>query len=63
MAVESGLADAAHVAVRPLDAADMSREVVVAWRAGSTRATEGRLLAEVFAASRAAPCIPAAETL
>lgn len=48
MAVASGLADAAHVTVRPLDAAGMSREVVVAWRAGSTRATEGRLLAEVF---------------
>jgi LysR family hydrogen peroxide-inducible transcriptional activator len=63
MAVESGLADAAHVTVRPLDAADMSREVVVAWRAGSTRATEGRLLAEVFATSRAAPCIPAAGAL
>jgi LysR family hydrogen peroxide-inducible transcriptional activator len=63
MAVESGLADAAHVTVRPLDAADMSREVVVAWRAGSTRATEGRLLADVFAQSRAAPCIPAAQAL
>jgi LysR family hydrogen peroxide-inducible transcriptional activator len=50
MAVEAGLADAAPVTVRPLDAEHMSREVVVAWRAGSTRAAEGRLLAEVFAA-------------
>jgi len=48
MAVEAGLADAAHVTVRPLDAEDSSREIVVAWRAGSSRALEGRLLAEVL---------------
>ena len=50
MAVESGLTDAALVTVRPLDAEHMSREIVVAWRAGSTRAAEGKLLAGVFAA-------------
>ena len=50
MAVESGLMDTAQVTVRPLDAEHMSREIVVAWRAGSTRAAEGRLLADVFAA-------------
>jgi LysR family transcriptional regulator, hydrogen peroxide-inducible genes activator len=50
MAVEAGLAAAAGLAVRPLDADHPSREIVVAWRAGSTRAAEGRLLAEVFAA-------------
>lgn len=49
MAVEAGLADAAQVSVRPLGPQPASREIVVAWRAGSTRATEGRLLAEVFA--------------
>ena len=49
MAVESGLTDAALVTVRPLDAEHMSREIVVAWRAGSTRAAEGKLLAGVFA--------------
>lgn len=49
MAVDAGLADEAGVAVRPLDADAASREIVVAWRAGSTRAAEGRLLAEVFA--------------
>ncbi len=48
MAVEAGLADAAQVTVRPLDAEDATREIVVAWRAGSTRAVEGRLLAEVL---------------
>ncbi|MGA0602576.1 hydrogen peroxide-inducible genes activator [Caulobacter sp. KR2-114] len=48
MAVEAGLADAAHVSVRPLDAEQASREIVVAWRAGSSRALEGRLLAEVL---------------
>jgi len=49
MAVEAGLAEAAQVAVRPLKPDLASREIVVAWRDGSTRATEGRLLAEVFA--------------
>jgi LysR family hydrogen peroxide-inducible transcriptional activator len=48
MAVEAGLASAAQITVRPLDADHASREIVVAWRAGSTRAAEGRLLAEVF---------------
>ena len=49
MAVEAGLARAAQVDVRPLAPDLASREIVVAWRAGSTRATEGRILAEVFA--------------
>lgn len=49
MAVAAGLARAAQVDVRPLAPALASREIVVAWRAGSARATEGRLLAEVFA--------------
>ncbi len=52
MAVESGLTAAARVGVRPLAAAHASREIVGAWRAGSTRATEGQLLAEVFGARR-----------
>jgi LysR family hydrogen peroxide-inducible transcriptional activator len=54
MAVEAGLARAAQVTVRPLDADNASREIVVAWRDGSTRAEEGRLLADVFATGRAA---------
>jgi LysR family hydrogen peroxide-inducible transcriptional activator len=49
MAVEAGLAEAAGIAVRPLAMADASRQIVVAWRAGSRRAAEGRLLAEAFA--------------
>jgi len=48
MAVNAGLTDAASVAVRPIDAPHPSREIVVAWRAGSNRAAEGRLLAEVL---------------
>lgn len=48
MAVSAGLADAAPVAVRPIDADHPSREIVIAWRAGSNRAVEGRLLAEVL---------------
>jgi len=52
MAVDAGLAAAAQIAVRPLVADRPIREVVVVWRGGSTRAQEGRLLAEVFSHSR-----------
>jgi LysR family hydrogen peroxide-inducible transcriptional activator len=48
MAVAAGLTDAAPVAVRPIAADHPSREIVVAWRAGSSRAAEGRLLAETL---------------
>src|SRR5689334_8431350 len=48
MAVDAGLTDAAPVTVRPIAAPHPSREIVVAWRAGSNRATEGRLLAELL---------------
>ena len=44
MAVEAGLARAAGVAVRPLKAY-AAREIVVAWRAGSARGAEARMLA------------------
>jgi LysR family hydrogen peroxide-inducible transcriptional activator len=36
------------VTMRPLQADHPSREIVVAWRAGSSRAGEGRLLAETL---------------
>jgi LysR family hydrogen peroxide-inducible transcriptional activator len=48
MAVSAGLAEAADVAVRPIDAENPTREIVVAWRAGSNRRAEGRLLADVL---------------
>lgn len=48
MAIEAGLTDAAPVAVRPIAAEHPNREIVVAWRAGSSRAAEGRLLAETL---------------
>jgi LysR family hydrogen peroxide-inducible transcriptional activator len=48
MAVEAGLAKSAQIAVRPLDADHANRQIVVAWRAGSTRAAECGLLVEVF---------------
>ncbi|HRD45284.1 MAG TPA: hydrogen peroxide-inducible genes activator [Caulobacter sp.] len=48
MAVAAGLTDHVNVATRPLQADHPSREIVVAWRAGSSRAAEGRLLAEVL---------------
>eukprot|EP01030_Chromulinospumella_sphaerica_P011865 gene11865-11661_t len=48
MAVEAGLTGQAPVTVRPLQAEHPSREIVVAWRAGSSRARDGRLLAETL---------------
>jgi LysR family hydrogen peroxide-inducible transcriptional activator len=51
MAVSAGLAEAAPVAVRPIAAEHPSREIVVAWRAGSNRGVEGRLLAETLKAT------------
>ncbi|WP_293897959.1 hydrogen peroxide-inducible genes activator [Phenylobacterium sp.] len=48
MAVSAGLAKAANIAIRPIDALNPSREIVVAWRAGSNRRAEGRLLAEAL---------------
>ncbi len=50
MAVEAGLAERALVTVRPLDTDHPSREIVVAWRAGSSRGVEGRLLADALRA-------------
>lgn len=48
MAVEAGLTETAPIAVRPIAAEHPTREIVVAWRAGSSRAAEGRLLAEAL---------------
>ncbi|WP_333585556.1 hydrogen peroxide-inducible genes activator [Phenylobacterium sp.] len=50
MAVEAGLTDQVAVAIRPLATAHPSREIVVVWRAGSSRAAEGRLLADIMRA-------------
>ena len=47
MAVEAGLARAAGVAIRPLRAY-AAREIVVAWRAGSTRGAEARMLTDAL---------------
>ena len=48
MAVEAGLADQAAVSVRHLGADAPHREIVVAWRKGSSRENEARLLAETL---------------
>jgi LysR family hydrogen peroxide-inducible transcriptional activator len=48
MAVRAGLADMPGVVVRPIAAKAPRREIVVAWRAGSSRAAEARLLAEAL---------------
>ena len=48
MAVQAGLADNPGVVIRPISAEAPRREIVVAWRAGSSRAAEARLLAEAL---------------
>ncbi|RZJ04879.1 MAG: hydrogen peroxide-inducible genes activator [Brevundimonas sp.] len=48
MAVRAGLADMPGVVVRPIAAEAPRREIVVAWRKGSSRAAEARLLAEAL---------------
>jgi len=48
MAVRAGLADNPAVVVRPISAEAPRREIVVAWRTGSSRETEARLLAETL---------------
>jgi LysR family hydrogen peroxide-inducible transcriptional activator len=47
MAVEAGLTDDAPVSVRPLDGG-AQRQVVIAWRAGSSRGAEAGLLADAL---------------
>ena len=48
MAVRAGLADMPGVVVRQISATAPRREIVVAWRTGSSRAEEARLLAEAL---------------
>lgn len=48
MAVEAGLADDKGVVIRRFAAEAPRREIVVAWRSGSSRAAEARLLAEAM---------------
>jgi LysR family hydrogen peroxide-inducible transcriptional activator len=47
MAVAAGLTDDAPVSVRPLTGG-ANRQVAVAWRAGSSRGAEAKLLAETL---------------
>ncbi len=48
MAVEAGLARGVPISVLQLDAEAPKREIVIAWRKGSSRGVEGQMLAEVF---------------
>jgi LysR family transcriptional regulator, hydrogen peroxide-inducible genes activator len=48
MAVRAGLADEAPIGIRRLATDHPSRQVVVAWRSGSSRCVEARLLAETL---------------
>jgi len=51
MAVEAGLTDSAPIAIRHLVDKAPSREIVVAWRAGSSREGDARLLADTLIAA------------
>ncbi len=48
MAVEAGLARGVPISVLHLSAETPQREIVTVWRKGSSRANEGRMLAEAF---------------
>ncbi len=48
MAVRAGLADNPAVVIRPIAVEAPRREIVVAWRKGSSRAAEAKLLAEAM---------------
>ena len=48
MAVEGGLAKGVPISVMQLEAEAPVREIVTVWRKGSSRAQEGRMLAEAF---------------
>jgi LysR family hydrogen peroxide-inducible transcriptional activator len=50
MALAAGLAEQAQITVRPLADRAPRREIVVVWRAGSSREVEARLLAEALQA-------------
>ncbi|WAC47631.1 LysR substrate-binding domain-containing protein [Asticcacaulis sp. SL142] len=50
MAVEAGLAGGSEVSIRPLSSDKAFRDIVVIWRAGSSRAAEARLLAKTLQA-------------
>ncbi|WP_375427061.1 hydrogen peroxide-inducible genes activator [uncultured Sphingomonas sp.] len=52
MALAAGILDGTGVAARPLDAPHAARTVALAWRRGSPRERDFRLLAEVFAQGR-----------
>jgi LysR family hydrogen peroxide-inducible transcriptional activator len=58
MAVDAGLAETAYVAIRRIEADDPSREIVVAWRAGSNRRPEGELLARTLQSALEKEIIP-----
>ena len=60
MAVEAGLVHDAPVSVRPVKADHPSREIVVVWRAGSSRHADGQLLAEALREALAGETLPAA---
>ena len=52
MAVEAGLAQGVPISVLQLDAEAPKREIVIAWRKGSSRGVEGQMLAEAFKDAR-----------
>jgi LysR family hydrogen peroxide-inducible transcriptional activator len=53
MAVAAGILDGTGVVTRRLDAAVTSRRIVLAWRRGSARAAEFKMLGEALVEARA----------
>lgn len=51
MAIDAGILENTHVIARPLDAEHPSRRIALAWRKGSPRDKEFRLLADALASS------------
>ena len=58
MAIEAGLIDQIPISTRQLATDRASREIVIAWRAGSSRGPESRLLAEVFRGTERSAATP-----
>ncbi len=58
MAIEAGILQNTHVIARPLDAEHPSRRIALAWRKGSPRDKEFRLLASALATSNSNDSAP-----
>ena len=62
MAIDAGILEGTGIVTRRLDTAVTARRIALAWRRGSPRETEFRMLGEALGASRAAPLRPLGPT-